>query len=185
MMDLTPVESETPGLGCPKCKNPLQLKVVVDGLGACGECGARVIVDQRYRAAIARATADRGQVQTASWKDIVRSDLLALFLFFLFFIPGLRSAFKKLMPNQFASTLYYIGSSAGLILAEPFSEPMFLPWSSIVGWSFRTAAEDMNALTEIHYATADSQTATVSLQGDEYAEICDFLNARFPDRAVN
>jgi hypothetical protein len=181
MTELTPVERETPGLVCPKCKNPLRLTIAAESIGACIDCGSRIEIDNRYRDAIAQATATDSRVEHAAWKETVRSNFLAILLLFLFFVPGLRHGFRKLFPNQFVSSPIFLAGSSGLILVEPYAEPMFLPWSCIVGWSFQTASEQMNALMEIHYSAAGGQTATVTLQGDEFGEIFDVLRAKFPD----
>ena len=105
--------------------------------------------------------------------------LLAPILLF-FVIPRIEPMFRRLFPNHFVYSPCYIVSGTELTVMTPNGESVVLPWRTIVGASFSTAA----AVTEVRYSTAGGQIATLNLAGNEYASILDVIRAKLPEIVV-
>jgi DNA-directed RNA polymerase subunit RPC12/RpoP len=218
------MELDTTAVECPTCKKPLQAVMVSDRLGACAHCGKRVLMDERYREALAIATANEGWIEKIFWKEDTSNTFLALFMFFFLDLPmivvpfggffvlvlglvfkigwlnlsliaaGLIAAFvilaltrkwiRKILPNQFVTLLYFIVSSRGMIILGSYRNPSYLPWPTIVGYSWNSHVGSMTSQMIIHYATAKSGVATVILEGEEkvqpLGELVEILDARLP-----
>jgi hypothetical protein len=101
-------------------------------------------------------------------------------------LQRIEPAIKKVVPKQFLCVLYLVISSRGLVVLASYTTPFFLPWACIVGYRFRSDVMTMTSQIMIDYSTADGQTATILLDGEEYnqplGEIVDVLEARIGHR---
>jgi hypothetical protein len=227
-----------PGLACPVCSKLLYASSnPTDRLWECERCERRIFMDSRAHTALELATRGGTRVEVIIWKEIVPSNILAVFFFFafallwalrivnwlalgisvilvialgglildviknredvtqlkfmpiiglvafvpwglFFLIPHIEPTIKRKLPNQFVSAVFVLVSGRGLVLTEGV-EPMLLPVSSIVGWTYVVD----NAVLMIDYVTANDKVATITLHGTEYGGVYDILVAKFGERA--
>jgi hypothetical protein len=80
-MDINPVD-----IPCHHCKQPLQTVQATAHLGACTQCGKRVLMDESFREAIAIATTNEAWIEKIFWKES-NNTFLALFMFFFIDFP--------------------------------------------------------------------------------------------------
>lgn len=66
-------------IGCPRCKAALPTQLLSKGIAACTRCDARILITAPFESALARS-ADL-QIVQIEWKEVVRSDILAIALF--------------------------------------------------------------------------------------------------------
>ncbi len=217
------------GAFCLSCEQALQTVPINERMAACAKCGHRVVADDRFREAMAIATADEAWIEKVYWTQIDHGvwSVLKMFLIdlpltaivyvgpFLSFCsialvgnyfgrPGLtwwqwlciptgffiaylffrllRFGLHKAFPIQHASAISFIVSSRGLIFVAPYPKPLYLPWSSIVEYSWHSDAGSLTSQIRIDYATADQGVANVILDGEErvqpLGELVDILKAR-------
>lgn len=95
------------GVGCPGCKKPLEAVAVSDRLGACAHCGKRVRLDDRYRAALAIATANEGWVEKVFWRED-GNDLVSVFMVLFVHFPRLAILYAG--PVALFLSLYLVAS---------------------------------------------------------------------------
>jgi len=221
--------SEVNGFFCFVCKKPLETRQLTPLLAACVYCGDRVFTDERYREALATATANEAWIERVYWRENAsdRFTLLKLFLVDFplaaivyvgpfasvcslalissyfgppalmwwqwLFIPAgflaayfilrwMRSALPKIFAGQYANAIYLIVSSRGLVVVSNYKKPLFLPWSSIVDYSWISHPETVSSQMRIDYKTADGQVASVNLAGEELVQplgaLVDILKSR-------
>jgi hypothetical protein len=92
----------------------------------------------------------------------------------------LRWGIRRMFPNLFAYAAYIIVCSRGIVIS--IQEVLFLPWSSIVKYSWMSHVGSLTSQMVVEYATANNEVAAVVLDGEEkthpLGELADILNAR-------
>jgi hypothetical protein len=94
----------------------------------------------------------------------------------------LRWTLERVSPGLFPYAAQFIVCSRGIIMVRGTREPLFLPWSAIVNYSWTSHVGSMTSQITLEYATAAGQVATVVLDGEEktqpLGELVDILEAR-------
>jgi hypothetical protein len=92
----------------------------------------------------------------------------------------LRWGVRRIFPNLFANAAYIIVCSRGIVISK--EEILFLPWSSIVRYSWMSHVGSLTSQMVVEYATANNEVAAVVLDGEEKTHplgaLVDILNAR-------
>jgi hypothetical protein len=120
------MDAELSAISCPNCMKPLYAKAISDQLGACNQCEMRILMDDRFRTAIAHATANNGLITNASWKETITNDALAILLFCLNIVRIVNLAALGIGALVAAATVFF------LIRALSAEEPR-INWPEFIG----------------------------------------------------
>ena len=198
---------------CPGCKKPLEGVQISGEWGRCPHCARSLHMHAGFREAVVIATANEGWIEKIWWKRSTNELIVyciempwiasvwllpfSLLLgcldwrFFLGLAPFvslwlLRRILEQFYPTLFPYAAQFIVCSRGIVLVRGIREPLFLPWSSIVNYSWTSHVGSMTSHMTLGYATVDGQVATVILGGEEktqpLGELVDILEARLGSR---
>jgi ribosomal protein L37AE/L43A len=204
----TAMEEKLREIPCPACKKPLEDAKASGDWRCCLHCGKRVHTNAAFRQAVDMATMNEAWIEKIWWKashsDIVIYlldiplvlsfivmpaaafaflDWRLLFAFAPYIVIRLsRWTVERMFSSLFAYTAHFLVSSRGIIIVASYPTPFFLPWSSIVRYSWSSHVGSMTSQMMIEYATTNGQVASVMLQGEEkdqpLGELVDILEAR-------
>jgi hypothetical protein len=202
------MEEKLREIPCPACKKPLGGAGISGTWSKCFHCRKLLHINASAQEAINIATLNEAWIERIWWKEsnskvvgylidipLVLSIVIipaAVFAcwdwrFLLAVTPYIvlrvsRWAIARMFPNLFAWMPYFIVSSRGVIIVASYPEPLFLPWSSIVRYSWSSQVGSMTSWMTIEYAAAANQVATVVLEGEEkhqpLGELVDILEGR-------